>query len=138
MSLQEKFQITQPPTKEDGDEGWVMAHEVHRKHGYKVHNNSDSGEYAAVKMNQTPPGMDIGNMLHYPEFSTNMPLMISGQSDVSGDVNPAAFEHGFSYVPMKGTDDQYTGEHTDLFYGEAVDEEGHVGFVERNNYMDRA
>jgi hypothetical protein len=38
---------------------------------------------------------------------------------------------------MNGTDDLYTGEHVDQFYGEAVDEDGKVGFAERNNYLDR-
>ena len=60
-----------------------------------------------------------------------MPLVISGQSDVSQDTNPESLERGFKKREMKGTDDQYTGEHMDHFYGDAG------GFVERNNYLDR-
>jgi len=76
-----------------------------------------------------PPGMDIGNQC-WSEQNT-MPLSVAGESDVSKDANPGAFDKGFTKRDMKGTDDQYTGEHVDQFYGDAG------GFVERNNYMDR-
>lgn len=65
-----------------------------------------------------------------------MPLVMSGESDVSEDWNPVAVRDGFTRRNMRPTDDMYSGEHCDAFYSEAkVD--GDIGFVERNNNLDR-
>jgi hypothetical protein len=56
---------------------------------------------------------------------------LAGSTDVSNMSKIEALRKGFTKAEMKGTDDQYTGEHCDLFYGDAG------GFVERNNYLDR-
>lgn len=65
-----------------------------------------------------------------------MPLVMSGESDVSEDWSMDAVRDGFQRKKIRPTDDQYTNEHRDLFYAEAkVD--GDVGFVERGNLLDR-
>jgi hypothetical protein len=72
-----------------------------------------------------------------------LPLsMRAGETDVSDYVATAeSLADGFTRCPMVSTDDQYTGEHVDLFYGTArgSDDTAEVydGFVERNNYLDR-
>jgi hypothetical protein len=57
-----------------------------------------------------------------------MPLVQAGSTDPTG---VSGLDKGYDRKDMKGTDDLYTGEHADLFYGDAG------GFVERNNYLDR-
>ena len=116
--LQEKFQILSPGKIEDG-ENWVSAESVRDLRGMK-----NSGEF-----NKMPPGTDIANQYHTQQ--ENMPLSMAGAADVSHDTTPKAMLEGFTRRDMKGTDDQYTGEHVDLFYGDAG------GFAERNNYLDR-
>ena len=136
MSLQEKFQITVPGKDEDG-EGWVSAKSQRRtgEAGFAHSNNTSSAGDAFAKFNFMPPGMDISNQRR--KLMNPMPLSMAGYTDVSKDVTDKAFDAGYTRREMQGTDDQYTGEHMDHFYGEAVDEKGNVGFVERNNYLDR-
>ena len=114
--LQEKFQIL-APGKDEAGESWVSA--ANARHTTEM----------TDKFNYPLPGMDISNQ-HFTE-QHQMPLVASGENDVSKDVNPSAFRDGFTKREMKGCDDQYTGEHLDLFYGDSG------GFVERNNYLDR-
>ncbi len=76
------------------------------------------------------PGLNLQNQ-------NQMTRAMAGSTDFSADTNPEAFDKGFTRRDMRGADDQYTGEHVDHFYGETVDEDGKVGFAERNNYLDR-
>lgn len=128
--LQEKIQITVPVKNPEPSEAWVSADSV-RQSQSEVPSfcARDAFDADGNKFNYTPPGMEINNQCS-TEIN-NMPLMISGEHDVSRDVNPQAFENGFTRREQKGTDDQYTGEHVDQFYGDSG------GFVERNNYLDR-
>lgn len=136
MSLQEKFQITVPGKIEDG-EGWAADASARKtgESGFLHSNNAYSDGDATAKFNFTPPGMDITNQKR--GTFNHMPFSLASQTDVTNCVSPDAMERGFSRLNMKGTDDQYTGEHMDHFYGECCDELGNVGFVERNNYLDR-
>jgi hypothetical protein len=126
--LQEKFQIT-VPAKEEAGEGWA-SFESSRQPQSKVGDwcCEHAGDVDFRRFNEMPPGMDISQKR--AEIN-NMPFSMSGETDVSKDTNPGAFNRGFTKRDMKGTDDQYTGEHVDQFYGDAG------GFVERNNYLDR-
>lgn len=117
MSLQEKFQIT-VPAKEEAEEPWVMVDAVRTNKGNPM-------PYNGEKFNKLP----ISNI--NDGRTTDMPLSLGGQTDVTNHLTQPAIVKGFTKAPMKGTDDQYTGEHCDLFYGDAG------GFVERNNYLDR-
>jgi hypothetical protein len=60
-----------------------------------------------------------------------------GDTDATNNVTTASLKTGFEYDPMAPTDDQYSGEHIEMFYGEAFGDDRRVGFVERNNYLDR-
>lgn len=53
------------------------------------------------------------------------------------DSTTAERKAGYKSLALDPCDDAYTGEGVDQFYGEAVDDKGTVGFVERNNYLDR-
>jgi hypothetical protein len=125
--LQEKFQIT-VPAKIEGDEPWASFESARDTHGKQEWCPADAGDQDPNKFNYMPPGMDIHQ---HCSLQPQMPLSMAGQTDVSVDTNPDSFDCGFKKREMKGTDDQYTGEHVDHFYGDAG------GFVERNNYLDR-
>ena len=129
-SLQEKLQVTVPP-KADRTVGWADASTAIDKRKFV---NDDWRERTPEDVdvrtfNEMPPGMEIDQDL--VEKSGGFPFVMSGSSDVSKDTNATSFAKGYKRAEMKGTDDQYTDEHTDLFYGDAG------GFVERNNYLDR-
>jgi hypothetical protein len=116
--LQEKFQIL-VPYKEEGnpDEQWASFES----------SRDMRGQHARPDLNVMPSGMVFS-----PEHTeiNCQPLVMSGESDVSV-TKPANWDKGFTTLEMKGSDDCYTGEHVDLFYGDSG------GFVERNNYLDR-
>lgn len=136
--LQEKFQMTMPPAAEE-DNSWTDQRSV-RKVGEAGQvtlqaDNRTAAQNVVRKTNFTPPGQDIDNQKRVR--INPMPFSIAGATDVSHDANTQAFEHGFDRLPMSPTDDLYSGEHMDHFYGEVVDEDGHEGFAERNNYLDR-
>lgn len=128
--LQEKIQITVPTKDAEPAEGWASFESARDSQAgvpsFKGRTNQDLD---GNKFNMMPPGMELNN-----QCSTEinrMPFVMSGEGDVSKDTNPTAFANGFTKREQKGTDDQYTGEHVDQFYGDAG------GFVERNNYLDR-
>lgn len=136
MSLQEKFQIT-IPGKDDEVDAWVDQGSVRStgEAGFIHSNNVYPDADVTNKTNFMPPGMDISNQRR--KRIEQMPFSMSGMTDVSRDTSDGAFGKGFTRRNMGASDDQYTGEHVDHFYGEAVDSDGNVGFVERNNYLDR-
>lgn len=113
--LQEKFQ-TILPGKEEAGEPWASAASARRPPPNEA-------------CNELPPGMDIGDQ--YQSEQNSMPLSLAGRTDVSDGMQAAALEGGYTKLAMNGSDDQYTGEHVDHFYGDAG------GFAERNNYLDR-
>lgn len=133
MSLKEKFQITLPdPTQED--EGWADLSTAQTKKGEHPYNNRTAFEETDGKFNETAPGMDITNQFRE---TPNMPYHLDGHSDVTKN-DKDFLKKGYSRAKMTGTDDQYTGEHIDLFYGTAYgDSRDEIGFIERNNYLDR-
>ena len=136
MSLQEKFQITAPPEKPD-DNSWASfgSQRVVGQSGFLHECNTGATGPLGPKFNMMPPGMNIDNQLRSSIY--RQPFSMAGMTDVSQDTNPQAFAEGYKRREMKGTDDQYTGEHMDHFYGEVIDELGNAGFAERNNYLDR-
>jgi hypothetical protein len=122
---QEKFQTIQPEGKPE-DHQWVSDSSARRTKG------TPSGRQAMF--NALPPGMDMQDQAVH-DFNP-MPESLAGETDVSDNVNPSTLRDGFGRLSMRPTDDMYTNEHCDAFYGEAkVD--GDVGFVERNNMLDR-
>jgi hypothetical protein len=126
MSLKEKFQIT-VPGKDTGDEPWATFESARDVRGEPTYNNNTSCEVAMGFFNEMPPNMDIDNAVKKP---CKMEWFLDGDNDVTKN-DPDFLKKGYSKFRLKGTDDQYTGEHIDLFYGDAG------GFIERNNYLDR-
>jgi hypothetical protein len=82
--------------------------------------------------NYLPPGQAIDD--NATEFG---PTVLAGTTDVTTLVDTEGLRCGFTDSPMSPTDDIYSGEHVDAFYGEVYSDEGEIGFVERNNYLDR-
>lgn len=110
--LQEKFQTTLPG-KETGDEPWAPFESA------RVVRSEDA-------YNCMPPGYDAATPAD--KFRSGG---YAGSTDVTDDVNIPNLRRGWTGHKMGMTDDLYTGEHADHFYGDAD------GFVERNNYLDR-
>ena len=139
--LQEKFQHDYPQQRnDDASSGWVTDKAARAKKntpgregrgggdpGYKTMDN-------AVMFNSLPPGMDIEDqeMTDQRKFG----MVMSGESDVSRDYSAQACKKGFTKKAMRATDDEYSNAHVDAFYAE-MDVDGEVGFVERNNTLDR-
>ena len=127
--LQEKFQILVPFKEETAtDETWVSMDSQRDLNGLVGFTASSSVDYDTSKFNLPMPGMDIGNQ--WRAQIDNQKLVLSGETDITA-TKPANWNQGFTKLEMKGTDDCYTGEHVDLFYGDSG------GFTERNNYLDR-
>jgi hypothetical protein len=134
-SLAEKFQITVPyKSKQGKDKEWSDF-----KSARCVEDNPRSDLDSKFNI---PPSTEISDQ--YLENGgkidrlDNFAQGFGGNTDASGGLAPKVFTEGFDRREMKATDDQYSGEHIDLFYGEAVDEKGNIGFAERNNYLDRS
>ncbi len=112
-SLQEKFQTIVGPVKHEDGEGWAGVESTHR-------------HYPNMPTECLPP-----TAIDEPVIDARqMSLVTASSTDVTDVVNPWDLKRGYGVHKMSGTDDMYTGEHADQFYGE-------VGFVERNNYLDR-
>lgn len=117
MSLQEKFQIITPAPAGPTDK-WASLEKVRDTCG----NPQPDGDQ---KFNKMPEGYNIC------DARTDFVRGFGGDTDVSKDVTKEALTKGFKKITMGAADDQYTGEHVDLFYGDSG------GFAERNNYLDR-
>jgi hypothetical protein len=138
--VQEKFQ-EEFPQKPEGIESrhWASDKSARVKKGLPgkedVHTSSEG-----VMFNSLPPGMDIEDQ----EMADIRQQYTSdgGATDVSHDTPMGSdMNRGFKRKRMRPTDDLYTNEHVDLFYGEikveVEDGEMEVGFLERGNLLDR-
>ncbi len=122
---QEKFEYRAPLEKPE-DRGWVSDKSSRTQKGLR------GGEHE--NYNCLPPGSNGEDQ--YATDQRAMSLSMGGETDVSKDWNPDAVRHGYSAYRMRPTDDLYTNEHCDAFYGEMV-VDGVTGFLERNNMLDR-
>lgn len=137
---QEKFQINYPPAADDNGNTWVTDKSARVKKGLPGREGFPGGDRSskamnnAVQYNSLPPGMDLEDQ----ELTDQrvMPSVMSGETDVSHDWNREAVTNGFTRRAMRPTDDMYTNEHCDLFYAE-ITVDGHTGFIERGNTLDR-
>lgn len=121
-SMQEKFQVTAPENTLDQGRSWITDKAARVSKGFPG------------RSNRMPPGMDIEDQAQTDQPS--FPMTMSGESDVSHDYSQKSMKTGF--IPRKccPTDDQYTGEHQDMFYN-SVKVDGVEGFCERGNLLDR-
>jgi hypothetical protein len=139
--LQEKFQVDYPQQRNDDEHsGWITDKQARAKKGTPGREGREGGDAASQRMNNAamfhtlPPGMDIEDQEMTDQ--RRVPIVMSGESDVSKDWNPQAQITGFTRKNMRATDDEYSNAHVDAFYDE-INVEGDVGFAERNNVLDR-
>jgi hypothetical protein len=126
--VQEKFQIRPKDPKTDCDScNWVGDSSARTKHGV-------TAPPITGGLNRLPPGTNLEDQAMVDD--PRMPFSMGGATDVSRDYTESATRKGFTRKGMLSTDDEYTNEHTDTFYGE-VDVDGDVGFAERGNLLDR-
>lgn len=151
--VQEKFEVREPENRNDDPKGgWVSAESARRKDKRLFRGSQDArvvmepgmhnDKGLDTPLNYLPPGTDI-------EAQRNSDIRKMGINSAGGMGNKRAegdrtdvvtqrsLQRGFHRHPLRPTDDQYTREHNDAFYDE-VHVDGVTGFVERNNYLDRA
>jgi hypothetical protein len=145
--VQEKFQACLPDPKEDGENQWISDKQARAKKSMPGREGVQGGDGAsrfmsnAAHFNALPPGADIEDQevcdIRRMGFTTagNNP---QGEAvgDVTQDLNARSARTGFDRKSMRPTDDMYSNEHVDAFYGEAT-VDGETGFLERNNNLDR-
>jgi hypothetical protein len=129
--LQEKFQTVAPNERETHE--WASP-ESARRVKQPIPQRVSESDVGGTILNALPPGQNIDDqsLIDSPAFPRNM----GGETDVSHDWNEPAVRKGFKRFDVLPTDDQYTAEHVDTFYGEAVSD-GETGFAERGNLLDR-
>lgn len=149
--VQEKFEVRSPREPNDDakemGEHWVTDVEARAKKGTPGREGLPGGDYnsrymnGSVHFNGLPPGMDIEDQ----ELSDIRKMGINtaggfpvehAAGDRTRDLSEKSLRVGFDRKDMSPTDDMYTREHNDAFY-DTVEVDGVVGFVERNNYLDR-
>jgi len=145
--VQEKFQACLPDPHEDGENQWISDKQARAKKMMPGREGLALGDPASRPMNNAaffnalPPGMDIEDQevvdIRRMGFTTagNDPQG-DAVGDVTQDLNARSARTGFDRKRMRPTDDEYSNEHVDAFYGEAT-VDGETGFLERNNNLDR-
>lgn len=138
--MQEKFQTTEPAQQDDDGNRWRSAKSVRVKKGVPGREGRAGGDPSSKTLNNavfyasTPPGMDIEDQELTDQ--RKFPMRMSSEGDVTPDYSRKAMKTGFTAHKCCPTDDEYTGEHVDLFYAE-ITVDGDTGFIERGNYLDR-
>ena len=136
--LSEHFQIT-APAKEEAGEPWVSFESVRKPRlvtrGMLDLPSKQGGSLPVSRLNLIPST----EILEPTQSWSNLDR--AGSTDVTDNVNDVDIIRGWDRHLIKPQDDQYHGEHVDLFYGTVVgtdDADNKVtGFIERNNYLDR-
>lgn len=147
--VQEKFQVNYPDTDSSAEDqqSWVSDKEARAKKDMPGREGLAGGDPAsrfvnnAAFFNTLPPGMDIEDQevadIRRMGVNTSGGFpTLEAQGDRTQDLTPKSVRTGFDYKKLLPTDDQYSREHNDAFYDE-IDVDGHVGFIERNNMLDR-
>jgi hypothetical protein len=150
--VQEKFQVNEPQnTNDDPHGGWVS--DASARKGKSRRQGSEASEMLPGMLNRSAnsldmplnylgPGMDIDAQANADirEMGINSGGGLGNRlarGDRTQDVNQRSLREGFNRKPLRPTDDMYTREHNDAFY-DTVEVDGVVGFVERNNMLDRS
>lgn len=147
--VQEKFQVNFPQSSEDTREsgGWVSDKDARAKKNLPGREGLAGGDPGsrflnnAAFFNSLPPGMDIEDqeLADIRRMGINtaggFPTLLA-QGDRTQDLTPRSVVTGFDHKRLLPTDDQYSREHNDAFYDE-IEVDGNVGFIERNNMLDR-
>lgn len=138
--VQEKNECEFLPLDDDNGHTWKSDRSARVKKGTPGREGRHGGDWPskamddAVFYNSLPPGSNLPDQEMGDERV--MRTVTAGTDDVTDNPKGRDFVKGYVDVTMKPTDDMYTNEHVDTFYGEAkVD--GKVGFLERGNVLDR-
>lgn len=128
--VQEKFQVEFPDRKDDHE--WKTPKSARRTAMAPTERASEASYSGGL--NCLPPG----DLIEDQELaSTRTPTKVmADQTDVTPQWAAESSTKGFTRYNLRPTDDSYTAEHTDTFYGEAVSD-GETGFAERGNMLDR-
>lgn len=147
--VQEKFQVNYPDTESSAEnqQSWVTDKSARIKKHLPGREGRAGGDAPSRFMNNAaffnslPPGADIEDQ----EVSDQLKMGINtaggfptllAQGDRTQDLTPRSVVTGFDVKTLRPTDDQYSREHNDAFYDE-IEVDGQVGFIERNNMLDR-
>ena len=145
--VQEKFQVNYPESRAEDETSWVSDKDARTKKNMPGREGLAAGDPAsrfinnAAFFNTLPPGMDIEDQevadIRRMGINTagNFPTL-EARGDRTQDLTAKSVRTGFDYKKLLPTDDQYSREHNDAFYDE-IEVDGHVGFMERNNMLDR-
>ena len=104
-----------------------------RDSGYIAKKNLEYGVNAMYQ--SLPPGMDIEDQ-EYCDIRKMEVRDVINYDQVTKDATTRSLVTGFDRKKLLNTDDEYTREHNDPFYSDMVVED-EIGFVERNNMLDR-
>lgn len=139
--VQEKFQQEfLPPDEDNANAEWIMDRKARVKKGVPGREGNHGGDWGSKSMdnavcyNTLPPGSDIDDQEMCDARVQR--TVVAGTDDVTDNPKGNDFIKGYVDVQMSPTDDMYTNEHVDAFYGEGKSD-GKVGFLERNNMLDR-
>jgi hypothetical protein len=139
---QEKFQVEFAPLPDDNGHKWVSDRSARVKKGMPGREGRKGGDPSSTYMNNNaffqglPPGSDITDQETTDQRVQDLKGPFGNGTQVTNDLTQESVRKGYDHKSMRPTDDMYTNEHCDAFYGEArVD--GEVGFIERNNNLDR-
>lgn len=124
--VQEKNQLEFMKAPDDRQNKWVDCKRANVKKGTPYGNT--------FFPQSLPPGSDVTDQALAD--IRKMRTITAGTDDVTDNPSGQDFVKGYVDVQMKPTDDMYTNEHVDAFYGEGKSD-GKVGFLERNNVLDR-
>ena len=147
--VQEKYEVRYPDTQSSAENqtSWITDKEARAKKNMPGREGLAGGDPTsrfmnnAVGFNTLPPGMDIEDQevadIRRMGVNTSGGFpTLQAQGDRTQDLTVKSVRTGFDYKKLLPTDDQYSREHNDAFYDE-VEADGHVGFMERNNLLDR-
>ena len=144
--VSEKFQVSYPQAPDEAT-GWVSDKSARAKKNMPGREGLAAGDSAsrfvnnAAFFNSLPPGMDIEDQevcdIRRMGVNTSGGFpTLEAQGDRTQDLTPKSVRTGFDYKKLRPTDDQFSREHNDAFYDE-IEVDGHVGFIERSNMLDR-
>ena len=144
--VQEKFQVRSIDTDER-PQSWTTDKEARAKKNLPGREGLAGGDAPSRFMddatfyNGLPPGADLEDQEVTDQrqmginTSGGFPTMLA-RGDRTQDLTARSLRTGFDIKRCCPQDDQYSREHNDAFYDE-IEVDGQVGFIERNNMLDR-
>lgn len=135
--VQEKFEVRAEQVPEGSENGWMSDTSARDRQGLQT--RGGTGQYESYNGDDyqcLPPGSNIADQEVFNDRPMPMAGGLGSGTQVTEDVTRGSLRTGYDRKAMRPTDDMYTREHNDAFY-DSIEVDGHEGFVERNNYLDR-